>query len=118
GLAKTGGKMVDFDQFVLALSHGARAFADTIDAAGPSATAGGIPKAGSAKSMSEVLAEVARINDQEKRGVNRTDIREIAKTAGMDVSGTAGYFHAELLEMKVDGRWITTVGRARLKQLG
>ena len=42
--------------------------------------------------MLHVLREVAAINDGEQRGVTRKEMAEIAKAAGMDPRGLAGYY--------------------------
>jgi hypothetical protein len=46
-------------------------------------------------------------------------MRAIATTAGMDPRGMAGYYTtaAQLLGKNDQGRWITAVGRERLRQL-
>lgn len=105
-------------KILAALAAAARTFADTLDP--PPGTGGAISiRAGSAESMVHVLTEVAKINDQESRGVNSREIGDIAIAAGMDPRGMAGYYTAasSLLEKKKDGRWITGLGRTRLKNL-
>ena len=65
-----------------------------------------------------VLQSVARINDSEKRGVSDREIREIARRAGMDPRGMAGYHAAKLIEKREDGgRWLSPGGRERLVAL-
>lgn len=102
-----------------ALAAGARAFADVLDQElqPQSVRAPDKPVAGSADSMYEVLSSVARINDNERRGVTDDESRSISARAGMDNRGMAGYYNAGLLVMRPDGRWITDVGRERLGRL-
>ena len=76
--------------------------------------------AGSAESMYVVLSGFAGINDRENRGVTREEARGIARRAGMDPRGTAGYYsmNPPLLVTGKDGnRWITETGRDRLRRL-
>jgi hypothetical protein len=76
------------------------------------------PAAGSRQSMLEVLRSVAGINDDQGRGVNDEEIREIARRAGMDPRGMAGYYGAKLLEKRSDGtRWLGPKGRDRFEGL-
>lgn len=105
-----------------ALARGARAFADAIeieldrdDLEDPSVT----PQPGTPESMLAVLEAVALINDGQDRGVSQSEMSSIARDAGMDPRGTAGYYapDAGLLESRADGRWITEVGRTRMQQL-
>lgn len=115
------------------MAAGARAFADVLDppvVVGSSPRRGGgrgharrlmsegVPQAGSAASMRVLLATVARINDEERRGVTDNEVRTIAAEAGMHVRGTAGYYKANLLTKRDGVRWITDVGRDRLARLG
>jgi hypothetical protein len=69
--------------------------------------------------MYRVLGAVAAINDGEGRGVGDDEMRAIATAAGMDPRGMAGYYTtaAQLLGKNDQGRWITAVGRERLRQL-
>lgn len=68
--------------------------------------------------MIEVLGSVVRINDESGRGAENEEMREIAKAAGMDPRGIAGYYNAGLLEKRTDGtRWILPAGRERLERL-
>jgi hypothetical protein len=102
-----------------ALAAAARAFADEIDqglAARPDETSGGV-LAGSAASMFEVLGSIGRINDEYSRGASDEEVRAIARRAGMDPRGMAGYYSARLLEKRPDGRWVSTDGRERLGRL-
>jgi hypothetical protein len=66
--------------------------------------------------MLSVLSAVAEINDRDGRGVTGDEIRRIARAAGIDPRGMAGYYTeaAQLLAKRADGRWITEVGRVRL----
>jgi hypothetical protein len=106
---------------MMTLAKAARAFADEIEGAvGTQVLDGGSPEAGSARSMLIVLEGVATINDEKGRGGTQEELREIARAAGMDPRGTAGYYapDAQLLETRPDGgRWITETGRARLDRL-
>jgi hypothetical protein len=72
--------------------------------------------------MRHVLAAVAEINDEHRRGATRKEMRTIAAAAGMDPRGMAGYYTgaSQLLEKTSgqDARWITKQGRQRLKELG
>jgi hypothetical protein len=102
-----------------ALAAAARAFAEEIDqglAARPEETAGGL-LAGSAASMFEVLGSIARINDDHGRGASDEEVRAIARRAGMDPRGMAGYYSARLLEKRNGGRWVSADGRERLGRL-
>jgi hypothetical protein len=108
------------DQTIIeALAAGAEAFAKALR--NGSQGNGGIPLKGSKASMLHVLREVDSINGGQERGVTRKEMREIAKAAGMDPRGLAGYYTglAKLLSKKPgqDARWITKTGRARLKTL-
>lgn len=73
--------------------------------------------AGSAVSMFEVLGSIARINDEHGRGASDDEVRVIARRAGMDPRGMAGYHSAGLLEKRADGRWLCPEGRERLGRL-
>lgn len=105
---------------IRALAAAARTFADTIERDLPadedhaaSSTSGGIRR-----SMLEVLRSVAEINDQHMRGASDDDMRDIARRAGLDPRGLAGYYSANLLEKRADGtRWLTAEGRDRLQRL-
>ena len=46
-------------------------------------------------------------------------MRRIAREAGIDPRGTAGYYNAGLLEMREPDqkRWLTKLGEARLSEL-
>jgi hypothetical protein len=102
-----------------ALAAAARAFADEIEqglAARPEETPGGL-LAGSAASMFEVLGSIARINDDHGRGASDEEVRVIARRAGMDPRGMAGYYSARLLEKRDGGRWVSAEGRERLGRL-
>jgi hypothetical protein len=77
-----------------------------------------LPVPGSRQSMLEVLRSVAGINDDEGRGVNDEEIRQIARRAGMDPRGMSGYYGAKLLEKRSDGsRWLGPKGRDRFDGL-
>lgn len=106
---------------IRALAAAARAFADEIDHSLPPdpLTASPPPAPGSAQSMLEVLRSVAHINMQEHRGASDEEIRAIARRAGMDPRGMAGYYAANLLEKRRgDGsRWVSQAGRERLLAL-
>lgn len=108
------------ERIIEALAAAAEAFARTLRG-GSEENGGGVPLKGSAASMLHVLREVAAINDGEQRGVTRKEMAEIAKAAGMDPRGLAGYYTglAQLLSKKrgQDARRITATGRARLKAL-
>lgn len=102
-----------------ALAAAARAFADEIDH-------GLVPRTdepsdgmlpGTAASMFEVLGSIARINEQHNRGASDEEVRAIARRAGMDPRGLAGYYSARLLEKRPDGRWLSPDGRERLGRL-
>jgi hypothetical protein len=101
---------------VRALAAAARAFADEIERGLP---ADGLsPTKGSAQSMLEVLRSVAAINEHQARGVSDDEIRVIARRAGLDPRGMAGYYAASLLEKRSDGtRWVSLAGRDRLMAL-
>jgi hypothetical protein len=102
-----------------ALAAAARAFADEIEqglAARPEETPDGL-LAGSAASMFEVLGSIARINDDHGRGASDEEVRAIARRAGMDPRGLAGYYSARLLEKRDGGRWVSADGRQRLGRL-
>lgn len=102
-----------------ALAAAARAFAGEIEqglAARPEETPDGL-LAGSAASMFEVLGSIARINDDHGRGASDEEIRMIARRAGMDPRGMAGYYSARLLEKRDGGRWVSAEGRERLGRL-
>ncbi|MCZ2815228.1 hypothetical protein [Modestobacter sp. VKM Ac-2984] len=78
------------------------------------------PIAGSAESMGVVLSGFAHVNDRENRGATRDEARDIARRAGMDPRGTAGYYSMEpplLVSGEDGGRWITQAGRERLRRL-
>jgi hypothetical protein len=103
-----------------ALAAAARAFADEIERSlVPDAATGRTqPIAGSPQSMVEVLRSLAGINDGQARGANDDEMREIARRAGMDPRGMAGYYAANLLEKRDDGtRWLSRSGRERLQAL-
>lgn len=110
-----------------ALAASARAFADALDPP-YAATDGSIsprpirrrrPQPGGSESILLVLHEVAKINDEQGRGVLRREMADIARAAGMDPRGMAGYYTsaAQLLKKKEDGRWLTETGRQRLQKL-
>ena len=109
------------DQILLrALAAAARAFAGEIERSLGAEAAGKpeLPVAGSPASMLEVLRSVAAVNDGEARGATDEDIRAIARRAGIDPRGTAGYYAARLLERREDGsRWLSPTGRERLQAL-
>ena len=94
-----------------ALAAAARAFADEIDRGlphEPPPSRPGLPAPGSARSMLEVLRSVALINERQTRGASDEEIRAIARRAGMDPRGMAGYYAASLLEKRADGtRWVS-----------
>jgi SAM-dependent methyltransferase len=103
---------------VRALAAAARAFADEIERGLPQqdqVVPNLPPTPGSARSMHEVLRSVAAINERDARGVSDDEIRVIARRAGMDPRGMAGYYAASLLEKHEDGtRWVSQAGRDRL----
>lgn len=112
-----------------AMSSAAKAFAAAVDQALIADEAldlpvesvdSGVPVKGSRESMYVVLSEFAAVNDRENRGVTRHEAREIAKKAGMDPRGTAGYYSmaSPLLITKAGSRWITDTGRERLRDVG
>jgi hypothetical protein len=97
-----------------ALAAAARAFADEIEqgiASRPAESGDGT------ESMFEVLGSIARINDEQERGASDDEVRVIARRAGMDPRGLAGYYSAGLLEKRADGRWLCPEGRQRLGRL-
>lgn len=99
-----------------ALVAAARAFADELERG--MGEGSGHPVAGSWQSMLEVLRSVTAINDEQTRGASDEEMREIARRAGMDPRGMAGYYAAGLLELREDGgRWMTPAGRERLLRL-
>jgi hypothetical protein len=107
------------DTLMRALAAAARAFADEIEqglTSRPEGTPGGL-LSGSAASMFEVLGSVARINDDHGRGASDEEVRAIARRAGMDPRGMAGYHSARLLEKRDGGRWVSANGRERLGRL-
>jgi hypothetical protein len=67
--------------------------------------------------MFEVLGSIGRINDERRRGASDAEVRVIARRAGMDPRGMAGYYSAGLLEKRADGRWVSEPGRERLGRL-
>jgi SAM-dependent methyltransferase len=104
---------------VRALAAAARAFADEIERGLPpdALAADAHPTPGSPRSMFEVLSSVSQINDRQSRGATDDEIRVIARRAGLDPRGMAGYYAANLLEKRDDGtRWVSIAGRER--QLG
>jgi hypothetical protein len=103
-----------------ALIAAARVFADELergllwDGTGPEPP----PVAGTPRSMLAVLSSLATVNDDERRGATGDEMREIARRAGMDPRGMAGYYRADLIEQRDDGtRWISSGGRERLSAL-
>jgi len=103
-----------------ALAAAARAFADEVERALRSdpASATARPEVGSAQCMLEVLRSVAAVNDDPGRGASAEEMRAIARRAGMDPRGMAGYYAAHLLEKRDDGtRWLSQAGRDRLQAL-
>jgi hypothetical protein len=99
-----------------ALVAAARAFADELERGLPADSLS--PAKGSAQSMHEVLRSVATINESQARGASDEEIRVIARRAGMDPRGMAGYYAASLLEKRSDGtRWVSLAGRERLLAL-
>jgi hypothetical protein len=101
---------------VRALAAAARAFADEIERGLPpdALDASAPPTPGSPRSMFEVLRSVSLINEQQSRGATDDEIRLIARRAGLDPRGMAGYYAANLLEMRDDGtRWVSLAGRER-----
>jgi hypothetical protein len=108
------------DTLVRAIAVAFRAFADEIERGGAQDgfnTGQTTPTVGGPESMIVVLREVARINDEQKRGATQAELRTIAGQAGMNPRGTAGYYAAGLLETRSDARWITKAGRDRLGDL-
>jgi hypothetical protein len=103
------------DELLLrALAAAARTFADEIEqglAPRPADSGDGT------ESMFEVLGSIARINDEQGRGASDDEVRVIAKRAGMDPRGLAGYYSAGFLEKRPDGRWLCPDGRKRLGRL-
>jgi hypothetical protein len=71
--------------------------------------------------MRILLRHVADVNDHQHRGATQEELSAFAREAGMDPRGTAGYYRADdkaLLDNRdEDGRWITDLGRERLKIL-
>jgi len=102
------------DALKRALAAAARAFAEQLERDLPRPERN---VAGSAESMLEVLGSVAWINDDQNRGANDDEMRAIARRAGMDPRGLAGYYSAGLLEKRVDGRWLCSDGHERLDRL-
>jgi hypothetical protein len=102
-----------------ALAAAARAFAEEIERDLPvnSESERTVPTAGSPQSMLGVLRSVAKINDELARGASDEEIRQIARRAGMDPRGMAGYYSSHLLEKRLDGRWLSGEGRERLGRL-
>ena len=103
-----------------ALAAAARAFAEEIERDLPAAEGHAVSptSAGSRQSMLEVLRSVAEINDKHARGASDDDMRDIARRAGIDPRGMAGYYGANLLEKRANGtRWLTAEGRDRLHRL-
>src|SRR5712691_246743 len=103
-----------------ALTAAARAFADEIERglASDSERKVDSPAAGTPRSVFEVLRSAAAFNDGHGRGASDADMREIARRAGMDPRGMAGYFAANLLEKQADGtRRLSQQGRERLGAL-
>jgi hypothetical protein len=97
-----------------ALAAAARAFADHLEGE----LSAGEDRVPAASGMREVLRLLAALNDGQARGATDEDMREIARRAGMDPRGMAGYYRAKLLEMRPDGtRWLSKLGRARLAAL-
>jgi len=109
------------EAFLRAIAAGARAFADSLAASLEQQTTetglNVVPKPGSAESMRLLLERIADVN-QAGRGATAAEVSRFAKEAGMDPRGTAGYYAtAKLLVKKSDGRWLTDLGKARLKRL-
>lgn len=105
---------------VRALAAAARAFADEIERGLPpeASVSGAPPLPGSPQSMFEVLHSVSLINEHHARGASDDEIRVIARRAGLDPRGLAGYYAASLLEKRDDGtRWVSLTGRDRLHTL-
>jgi hypothetical protein len=103
-----------------ALIAAARVFADELERGLPWDGTGSEPPpaARTPQSMLAVLSSVATINDEEKRGATSDEMREIARRAGMDPRGMAGYYRADLIEQRDDGtRWVSPGGRERLSAL-
>ena len=80
-------------------------------------SSGGVPEVGSAKSMLKVLEafEVTTKSD----GKTQVQAAQIAKSAGMDPRGMAGYYAAGLLkaDSNANSRWISDLGKQRLELL-
>jgi hypothetical protein len=111
--------MIMDDLFMRAIAVAARAFADEIEkglSAGPAAEPDG-RLSGSETSMFEVLGSIARINDEHSRGASDEEVRVIARRAGMDPRGMAGYYSAGLLEKRANGRWLSPEGLDRMGRL-
>jgi hypothetical protein len=107
-----------------AVAKGFRSFAEEVERDYPTAvpeavqsTAPGQP--GSPETMRHVLRAVADINQREHRGVTQSEMSQIARDAGMDPRGTAGYYapDANLLNNRTEGRFITNTGIDRLGRL-
>jgi len=108
------------DRLARALIAGARAFADELERgqSGVSRPGSSTVRPGTDQSILLVLQSVAHINDKQQRGTSDPEIREIARRAGMDPRGMAGYYAAKFLEKRADGsRWISAGGRERLLAL-
>ena len=107
------------DSLTRALVAAGRAFVDSLERDIAPLTDEGSKEvlAGSAASMLEVLRSIARINVEQGRGANTDEVRDIARRAGMDPRGIAGYHSANLLEKRSDGRWLRSDGRDRLERL-
>src|SRR4051794_18528436 len=75
------------------------------------------PSVGSAESMLVVLSKFA--DTKPGHGLSQREASEVARSAGMDPRGLAGYFAAGLLGLDAanDSRWITDAGRERLNRL-
>jgi hypothetical protein len=99
-----------------ALAAAARAFAEELER--DLGEQGEPTVADRRQGMLEVLSSVARVNDQLGRGASDEEMRHIARCAGMDPRGIAGYHVHHLLELRDDGgRWLTPNGQARLAAL-
>lgn len=106
------------ERALIAVATACRAFADAIGPTTPDSQHPPAPEVGSADSMFVILEGVAKINERAKRGVRDDEARSIARAAGIDFRGTAGYYGAGLLRMDEEGdRWLTDLGRERLAAL-
>jgi hypothetical protein len=83
----------------------------------PEAPDADMPAPGSGESMRMVL--LAFSDTTPETGLSQREASEVARAAGMNPRGLAGYFKAGLLksDRPSDRRWITDLGRERLRRL-